>query len=36
MFGRRLVAMREHRGLTQAELAAAIGKRKPPYDEHLV
>jgi transcriptional regulator with XRE-family HTH domain len=26
MFGRRLTAIREHRGLTQAELAAAIGK----------
>ena len=26
MFGRRLTAIREQRGLTQAELAAAIGK----------
>jgi len=26
MFGRRFAAIREHRGLTQAELAAAIGK----------
>ena len=26
VFGRRLAAIREHRGLTQAELAAAIGK----------
>jgi transcriptional regulator with XRE-family HTH domain len=26
VFGRRLAAIREHRGLTQAELAVAIGK----------